>query len=184
MSIPRVLSLRKSGDSYKLIQTPVMEMKTLRGEATTLSNMTIDGETSLSSLKIGGEQLELIATLEVGNADQCGLKFRVGENEATVVGYDVSSGHLFVDRTKSGETDFHPAFAGKHKAPLKPVDGMIKLHIFVDASSIEVFADDGATVLTERIFPDPGSVDVHAFAHGGKAKLNGLKAWKLNSVWR
>ena len=53
---------------------------------------------------------------------------------------------------------------------------MIKLHIFVDASSIEVFADDGATVLTERIFPDPGSVDVHAFAHGGKAKLNGLAA--------
>ncbi len=184
MSIPRVLSLRKSGNSYKLIQTPVMEMKTLRGEATTLSNMTVDGETSLSSLKIGGEQLELIATLEIGSTDQCGLKFRVGENEATVVGYDVSSGHLFVDRTKSGETDFHPAFAGKHKAPLKPVDGMIKLHIFVDASSIEVFADDGATVLTDRIFPDPGSVDVHAFAHGGKAKLTGLKAWKLNSVWR
>ena len=184
MSIPRVLSLHSSGDSYKLVQTPVKEMESLRGKATTLSNVTVDGDKSLSSLGVSGDRLEVIVTLEIGDADSCGLKFRVGDSEETVVAYDATSGELFVDRTKSGETDFHPAFAGKHNAPLKPVNGQIELHIFVDASSIEVFADDGKAVLTERIFPDPKSVDVSFFSEAGKATIKELKAWNLQSVWR
>ena len=184
MSIPRVLSLRNSGDTYRLVQTPVKEIESLRGKLITLSNVTVDGDKSLSSLGVSGDRLEVMATLAIGDAETCGLKFRVGANEETVVAYNTSSGKLFVDRTKSGETDFHPAFAGVHSAPVKLVDGKIKLHIYVDSSSIEVFANDGATVLTERIFPGPTSVDVWGFCQGGKALISELKAWNLQSIWR
>ena len=184
MSIPRALTLRKSGDSYALVQTPVQELESLRGDVTTLSNVAVDGIKSLSSLGVSGDRLEVVARFAVGEAEKCGLRFRVGGNEETLVSYDASRGELSVDRTKSGETDFHPAFAGKHNASLSSANGEIELHIYVDTSSIEVFANGGEVVLTERIFPDPKSVDVQAFAEGGKTVIKQLKAWKLDSIWR
>lgn len=184
MSIPRVLSIRKIGNSYSLLQAPVKEMDSLRGEKRSLTNIDFEGEQSLSNLGIEGSHLDVVASLEIGDAAECGLKFRVGDGEETVLGFDATANELYIDRTKSGEVDFHPAFAGKHIAPLKPRDGKIDLHIYVDASSIEVFANDGEVVLTERIFPDLKSVGVSVFSRGGRAKLANLSAWKVNSVWR
>ena len=108
---------------------------------------------SLGDFGVQGDRLEIVTTLEVNDSSECGLKFRVGGGEQTIVGYDVRRSELFVDRTKSGEVDFHPAFAGTHKAPLATKGGRIELHIFVDASSIEVFADGGAVVLDGSNLP-------------------------------
>lgn len=63
-------------------------------------------------------------------------------------------------------------------------DGRVRLHIFVDESSVEVFAGDGRTVLTSVILPDPESQGIELFATGGEAVFRSLDVWRLRSAWR
>ena len=65
----------------------------------------------------------------------------------------------------------------------KLIDGKIRLHIFVDWLSVEVFINGGETVITNRIFPDPASSDVVIFSEGGSASFTGLDFWSLKSIW-
>jgi len=62
------------------------------------------------------------------------------------------------------------------------IDGKVKLHIFVDRSSVEVFINDGEQVITSRISPDPESTDLSLFADGGDAELVSLSFWTLFSI--
>ena len=68
-----------------------------------------------------------------------------------------------------------------HSARLKPVNGRVRLHVLVDASSVEVFANDGRVTLTERIFPSSNSRGWSLFGEG--AKVVRLDAWELKSAW-
>ena len=183
MSIPRALSLRETDKGLKLIQKPVRELQNLRtGNPMQMAGKVIQGELPLDGLS--GDRLELKARFRLGGAESFGFHVRTGESEHTVVGYDARRKSLYVDRTNSGVVDFHPAFAGRHDGPLKTNNGTVEMHLFVDRSSVEVFGNDGETVLTERIFPRGSSDGVSVFADGGKAQLVSLKAWKLKSAFR
>jgi fructan beta-fructosidase len=100
-------------------------------------------------------------TLDPGDAAEAGVRLRRSSanpsepaQEETVVGIDRESGRIFVDRTHSGKTNWSPDFPARVWAPLKyPQANSIRLEIVVDRNSIEVFAEDGATVLTNLIFP-------------------------------
>jgi fructan beta-fructosidase len=62
-------------------------------------------------------------------------------------------------------------------------NGRVRLHVFVDWSSVEVFAGMGETVITDQIFPPPRSEGVALYAKGGSARLVSLDAWPLRSAW-
>ena len=89
----------------------------------------------------------------------------------------------FVDRSRSGKVDFSPGFSGKHRGPLPQERGRIKLHVFVDWSSVEAFGNDGRAVITDRIFPSAESEGVALYAKGGTARLISLDVWELRSIW-
>jgi len=89
-----------------------------------------------------------------------------------------------VDRSRSGTDGFSAEFAGRHDGPLPLDDGRVRLRVFVDWSSVEVFANDGYTVITDRIFPAPESQDVALYAEGGEARLVSMDVWNLRSIWR
>ena len=87
-------------------------------------------------------------------------------------------------KPRSGDVTFDPTFAtGVQRAPLKLEDGRLKLHILVDWSSVEVFADDGQLLITDQIFPDPASTGINAYATGGTASLVSLTVHKVASAW-
>jgi sucrose-6-phosphate hydrolase SacC (GH32 family) len=60
----------------------------------------------------------------------------------------------------------------------------VKLHIFLDRSSVEVFANDGETVLTDRIYPSPGSIGFEVYSDAPDARISSLSIWKLGSIWK
>jgi fructan beta-fructosidase len=132
---------------------------------------------------VRGKALEIIAEFEVGTASEFGLKVRTGPGEETLIGYDAVAGELFVDRTKSGQVAFSDLFPSRETAPLTPEKGRVKLHIFVDWSSVEVFAADGRVVITDQIFPKPSSDGLALFANGGMARLVSMHVWQLRSIW-
>jgi fructan beta-fructosidase len=183
MSIPRSLSLRRTANGLRLVQTPLRELQSLRGEPVRIVDRRLPvGETSLAEDGIDGDRLEILAEFSLGEATEVGLNVRVGAEERTVVGYEAQQRQVFVDRSRSGEAGFHPRFAGRHAGPVDVADGRIRLHLFVDASSVEVFADDGATVLTECLFPAPSSRGVSVYTNG-PGTIVSVQAWPLKSIW-
>jgi levanase len=181
-SFPRTESLRTIGGKVQLVQTPVDSLSDLRtGPAWNIRKATVAGTTSLP---VSGAELELQARLTKGTASTFGLNVRTGGEQYTQIGYDTTAGELYVDRTHSGNTGFNASFPGRATAPVAlDSHGGLDLHILIDASSVEVFTGDGTRVITEQIFPDAASIGVSAFATGGTAAVEKLRAWKLKSIW-
>jgi sucrose-6-phosphate hydrolase SacC (GH32 family) len=170
MSLPRTLSLRKDGSHFTLIQRPVKQLESWRDEPVRVSdqliaaaNQTLEG--------VRGKRFDMLLRIHPGNAAEAGIKLRLGDGEETLVGWSRAGGEVFVDRTKSGNNGFSPAFPGRHSAPLKLRDGLLELRVVTDDCSVEVFADDGAIVITDLIFPSESSQALAFYAKGGEAKV-------------
>jgi levanase len=184
-TFPRQLSLRTVNGKAQLVQQPVGELKSLRTADTTVQATTVTNGTT--SLRVHGATLELQADLIAGTADRFGLDVRTGGGQRTSIGYDTATREVYLDRTASGASDFDPSFATVQRAPLALQGKPLSLHVLVDASSVEVYAQNASgeqVVLTDQIFPDPSSTGVDVFAEGGTAKLSRLKAWRLESIWK
>ena len=184
LSLPRSVTLRERDGQLRLVQAPVDELKQLRTNHVQLETMRLSRETrSLTDAGVSGAPLELAATFAPDTAETMGLHVHEGPHARTVVGYDAEAGSVFVDRTAAGHTGLPDAFSARDAAPLALNDGRVTLRVIVDRSSVEVFANDGARVLTHRLFPPPNHTGVSAFATGGGATLSRLDAWSLASIW-
>lgn len=176
---PRELSLIDTKEGPRLIQAPIKELQTLRGIHHRWQKETImPGENLLKNIK--GEFLEIIARVEVNpQATSFGFNLRVSADEQTLVRYDIQKQELTVDRRESGVFDFHEAFASVQTVKLRPVENSIHLHILLDRCSVEVFANDGETVISDVIFPSISSLGLELFAEGGELKITQLDVFQL-----
>jgi fructan beta-fructosidase len=175
----RELSLKRTRDGIRLFQAPLPETQNLRGQHHHWQEQIIQpGRDILAD--VHGSSLEILAEFQIqDDVEVFGFRVRAGANERTTVGYNPKDRRLFVDRTHSGVIDFHDGFAGIHSAELDPIDNTIRLHIFVDTSSVEVFANDGLITLSECIFPAEGSQGLELFVEDGSIKLCSLDVFHL-----
>ncbi|WP_395398667.1 glycoside hydrolase family 32 protein [Arthrobacter sp. UC242_113] len=175
MSLVREVSLITSDGKPRLTQQAVIDPAALT-RTVAYTELDVDGIRSLA----GGAAVQLIeATFVPGSAEEFGLVIRGNGSEGTRIGILPGQGRLLVDRTASGNTAFHEAFASIDTAPLGPVDGAYSLRIFVDQCSVEIFAQDGEVTLTELIFPDPSSTGVSLYTTKGTAKVASLRLTTL-----
>jgi fructan beta-fructosidase len=182
MSVPREVSLRRSPTGYELLQAPAAELHGLRRRHRRRVSLDLNSRRESTSLVAAlSPAAEIVATLEPRDAREFGLQVRVGVHEKTLIGYDVKSQRLFVDRSNSGRSDFSPGFAQRQWAPLA-LSHALRLHVLLDRSSVEVFAGDGQRVLTEQIFPAAGSLGLRAYARQGTAVLRKLDVWDLTAT--
>ena len=184
LTIPRRLTLRRSGRQLELAQRPVSALRALRSQPTTLRGVRLHDETRHITVDgIGRGVFELLARWRSQGAQRCGIRVRVGHGQGTEIGIDTRARVVYVDRRRSGNISFAPEFPGVYEAPLgRSVATVTVLRLFVDRSSVEVFVNDGRRVLTAQIFPWAG-VGLDIFATGGRATLERLTVWPLESVW-
>jgi levanase len=178
-SVPRRLSLQTVNGRPTLISTPI-DLSSLVRSTTTVNSTNIPAGTR--SLAVKGSSLYIEATLARGTATNFGLNVRVGAGQQTRIGYDTTTGELYVDRTASGISAFSPVFPAVHRAKLDLQNGNLKLKIYLDSSSIEVFSANGLVSISDLIYPDTTSTGVQAFADGGTARLIKLTAQRLNGA--
>lgn len=184
MSIPREVGLRKTAGDIRLVQQPVRELAKLRGQHQRFKGGDVTAANAwLVKNKVVGDRLEIVVELEAAATGMQGVKVLKGATEETVVGVDRDNGRVFVDRTRSGRVDFHPKFSGVQDAPLAPRGSKVKLHVFVDACSVEVFVNNGETVFTELVLPSAASRGVEFFGPASGAKIDSINVWKLKSCW-
>jgi len=182
MTFPRTVALRATADGHRLTQLPDGGLQSLMVDRRRIGARPIEpGEVRLDPEGIAGRSLSILAEFAPGDAETFGLIVRQGEDEGTRIGFDMAKREVFVDRTRSGRIDFSPDFAGRHATRLSTaaLAGPIRVRILVDATSVEVFTDQGLTVLTDQIFPAPDSLGVSLFATGGAARLLSLDASQL-----
>ncbi len=170
MSIPRQLTLRRINGLLKLCQRPVHEVNSLRTSTERLKPKQLNNSDGL--LSTAGNQVELTLAFKPGTASEFGVRVLKGAGCQTEIGYDMKTNAMFVDRTKSGNVDFHPAFAGRHSGPMTVDEsGLVRMRIFVDTCSVEAFGNYGETVITDLVFPDPRAIGIELFARGGSCQL-------------
>lgn len=184
MTIPRVLSLVRAPEGYRLKQQPARELEAIRGKSVHLPRVDIaDTRTDLPEVSKLGGVVEISAVLKPNATSEVGLSLNYGENAVVIVGYEAATGTVFVDRNDAGPV-FDQFFPGRHAAPVELIDGKIELRIFLDRSSIEVFAAGGQRVITDLLFPGSALTTVAAYAEGGAAELLDVRAWRLSEMER
>lgn len=180
MTVPRELSLRPCGEQLTLVQRPVREVETLRRPLEDRSGENVTPEAPLHLADMG-QYLDIVLDCRVDSCSEWYLRVCASESEETLIGYDGTRQALFVDRSRSGNVDFDPEFAGRRYAPLVVDDNSIGLRVLVDRCSFEVFADDGCVSMTELVFPAAGSGDLTLLAVDGSLRVERLLVFGLSA---
>ncbi|MFZ0711245.1 MAG: glycoside hydrolase family 32 protein, partial [Terrimicrobiaceae bacterium] len=141
MTMPRVLSLSNG----VLTQRPPEEFLKMRGQPSLI--------TEDFSFNARAFEIELELDLTQLRAAETGIRFWNDAGEFLQIIYNQETGEIRIDRTQSRNVAFHPDFAGVFRSPLPFQDRRLKLNIFVDHCSIELFAQEGLLYGAALVFP-------------------------------
>lgn len=166
MTIPREVILKDT----KLYFRPVEEIENYRVNEVIFEDMKINEE---EKLDIHGDSYELEISYDAKEADEFGLKLRVGEKEETVLSYRKKDRQFVFNIDKSGIGQ-----KGERKTEVDLINNKLKLRIFVDKCSIEVFVNDGEKVMTSLIYPSEDATGISVFSKG-ESKIEILKKWDI-----
>ena len=170
MTIPRVLGIKNG----KIISNPVKELEKLRKwKPIILEDVLIDEATTFDG--VSGEAYELLLNIDAAQSKKFSIALRASDIEQTVLSYN-ANGIFKLDRTNSGEPI---NFQSVREIQIEPCE-KLKLHIFIDRSSIEVFINDGAEVLSARIYPKRTSQKVIFLPEDEQLKIDSLEYYKLD----
>jgi beta-fructofuranosidase len=182
MSLPLAVSLLPDG---KLGVQPVEELQALRQGHWHCGDLKVEREPAELLSDVEGDSLEIMAEFSFEGEAEFGLRLRCSPDgqEQTRVVYRSAENQLVIERNASSVSP--DVERNDQAAPLEVVPGEpLKLHVFVDHSVIEVFADRGRTCLVSRVYPlRPDSLGVGLFAREGPVTLKSLDVWALDSIW-
>ncbi|MDA0195899.1 MAG: glycoside hydrolase family 32 protein [Bacteroidetes bacterium] len=162
MSLPLELTLRTGTGGLRLFINPIDELKSLRGETTSWDNLSLNpGGNPLEGTQ--GDFYEIEVEFDVQNAEEFGFTLR-----GRTVKYTVSTNTLNCD--------------GK-EVTISPKNGKLKLHLFLDATSIEAVVNDGwAYISSFRVF-DSEDHEISLYVKEGTLRINSLEVHEMRSVW-
>lgn len=188
MTLPRTLTLRTTPAGLRLCSQPVQEMTQLRGPAIELDAQIINGKIDISK-KLNISTLLMEMRIEIEMSDDATADFGVAltnaRNEVYRIGYDAGQGQFYSDRTRAGKQAFSELFANQLAlAPRVEESNTVILHLFLDVASAELFADDGATALTEIFFPNEDFTQLQLYSNNGTVQLKKATFYPLLSVWQ
>ncbi|MCD6520277.1 MAG: GH32 C-terminal domain-containing protein, partial [Anaerolineae bacterium] len=165
----------------RLCILPVRELQALRRGHWRLGEIAFN-EGSYP-LEVQSDSLELVAQIDPGNAQEVGLSLRRSPDgeEETLVLWQRKEGKLVIDRRRSSRDP--AAYRDALMAPLALEEGLLELHIWLDRSVLEIFANR-FLALTSRIYPTrEDSLGLALVARGGSGRLLALDVWEMASIW-
>ncbi len=180
MTLPREVRIAPDG---RVVTLPVDEVCRLRQREWQIGRQTLAAG-AVQWLPLQGAQLELSITLTPLAHGSCGLLLRAAPNgsEATILRYDRRAATLILDRSRSSLASDVWRDAHRVSLPLA-ADEPLRLRIFLDASLIEVFANDCCSI-TSRVYPTRSdSLGIAVFAEDAPAELIAMQAWEMADVW-
>ncbi|AET57143.1 glycosyl hydrolase family 32 domain protein [Paenibacillus terrae HPL-003] len=178
--LPLSVYLRDDG---RLGIEPIQELQSLRGaKRLSLRDQSL-AETNVQLRDVHGDMFEIQLELEPRSAKQFGIKLRCtpdGEEE-TLLYYDWNQAMLVVDRSK---TTLHPGekCRGVQSGKLDLLEENLKLHIYLDRSMVEAYAN-GLKSLTTRVYPSRMDALGLKIWGDGEPFVKSLDIWDMQSIW-
>jgi beta-fructofuranosidase len=164
LSLPRLLSVSRDG---QLRQNPAPQLSKLRGETIAYGTIRLDNEGKNLTLP-KTNTLEVDADIDLKAAEGIVLEIKSGAEVAQPVVVTFSGAELKLMDVE---------------APLSLAKGgrKLNLHIFVDRSVLEIFANE--TVCATKIIPPlDASATLQIRAQGGAA-IAKVQAWPMKTIW-
>jgi levanase/fructan beta-fructosidase len=156
MTVARQIELQKVNASYRLLFQPVRELTNYRSTKFKKESIAIKGDTKI----IDSKAIDLSSTeinFKISNLKNSGFSFKLTNKQGDTLafGYNHSNKNFFVDRRKSGKTAFSEKFSDRvSMANRISINPDFIGTIILDKTSIELFFDNGETVMTEIFFPN------------------------------
>ncbi|XP_018320180.1 uncharacterized protein LOC108733496 isoform X2 [Agrilus planipennis] len=164
LTIPRELYLEEG----KLIQKPIRETKLLRKSLLFSKLITVNGMEEICELKAAEIDID---TKLCADIDEFG--FVLDDQEGLVVKFYLNE----TDKTFNLDRgDEDPRKTGFEELLY------LKMQIFLDASSLEVFLNDGEITFTSRIYPNQSPL-LSIFSRGSCALDVDVKIFELENIW-
>jgi sucrose-6-phosphate hydrolase SacC (GH32 family) len=154
MNFPCEMTLRSLPEGLRICRNPVREIESLRVKTRT------EGQDPFG---VTADLLDIEAEFEPGQAAESGFEI-CGERLI----------YSLKNRTLS--------FLGK-SAPVRLVEGRLRLRILVDRTSTEVYANDGRVSMSFCWLPKPDHRKLGMFVAGGVMKIVSLRVHELKSAW-
>lgn len=181
-TLPREMGLFSGADGQLYLSSaPSPELLAMRAKpVTSASHMSVGNKPRTFALPAANDGICEI-TLDIDPAKSSEVALTIGNkaNESITVTYDAAARTISFDRRNSGLTDFSKDFPAVTTAPLFTAGRTVSLRIYVDRSSIELFADDGRSVMTNTVFPTSPYTTLSLSSTGGKADIRNLKIYPL-----
>ena len=173
-SLPRRLMLRRTPEGLRLVQQPIERLTAL-----------VEGDATSHRALVGAVPLPPTAdfTFVVGpeDKDEIGVRLFNDAGEEVVVAVSADRRHLSIDRRRSRRGPSPEGYLERHVGPLRAT-GRIPVRVIFDRSVLEVFANGGETVLTERVWPTSPLTTIE-WIDGRRPAAGSTTLVPLSSVW-
>ncbi|WP_139905562.1 GH32 C-terminal domain-containing protein [Clostridium thermarum] len=164
---------------------PISELKTLRQEEyVNLKDITLQ-EANEAIKFIKDDCIEIELQISRGQADEVGISLRKtadGEEE-TLLYYKYDTKEILINRNKS---TLNPEYEKGIQGGIVDIgEELLKLHIFLDKSMIEVYVNN-LKGLTSRVYPtrrDALGLSLWTDNNFGNSLVKSLRIWKLKSAY-
>ncbi len=163
MSVPRVLTLRRTPEGIRLFFEPVEELKRLRGKHHGWKDLQL-ARASKPLEGPSGDRFDVEATLDLGQSQSAGITVRGQRVEYSAAKHELRA-------------------LGK-AAPLDIANGRLTLRILVDRTSMEIFAGDGRIQMAGCFVPDPEATGITVDTAGDDHASATIDVWEMNSIWK
>ncbi len=182
MTIPRELKIVKVGNDTLVTSMIVKEIATLKSRPLVFDNVALSKPFEIGA-KTGSIRFPGLCNLLTDTLKDLSITVLNDIGEKLVIGYDKSKNQYFIDRTQSGNTSFHEEFAAKQVAPRFTAASGMDISLLIDVTSVELFADNGLTVMTTIFFPTKPYTKIEiTSADGGVIKK--IEYISLKSIWK
>jgi levanase/fructan beta-fructosidase len=179
-TIPREVALKRTKKGYALTSIPVSQLKDYEGKMVKREIRLGSDKKLISKGEIDLAKAAIDIDLKKMTAGVYTFVLKNSLGERLSFGIDNNKQELFIDRTRSGKTDFKDNFADRiSKAPLAKNYRNATFKILLDKTSLEIFFENGEKVMTEIFFPNKGFSEL-SVSTDSKGSILDMKAHQLN----
>jgi len=182
MTIPRELKIIEVNNELLITSAPIKELASIRSKPIVISNVSLLKKIDISK-NINNLSFPCIINLSIDGSKDLSIILSNKLDEELVIGFDKIQNKYFIDRTRSGKTNFQADFAARHFAPRFTTNDKMDISLLIDVSSVELFADGGLTVMTEIFFPNKPYSKV-SIQSADNALMKKFEYIRLNNIWR
>ncbi|WP_309122168.1 GH32 C-terminal domain-containing protein [Paenibacillus sp.] len=161
---------------------PIEELQGLRGnKVVDIANKTL-ASANAHIKKVKGDMLEIVMEIDPGDAQKFGLNVRRSDNgeEETLIYYDKGDQTFNIDRTRSS-VDPDVRVDGIQGGYVDLDGENLKLHIYLDRSVVEAFANEKKKLTTRVYVGRYDSLGLQVWADG-EITVKSMEIWEMNAL--